>query len=108
MSQQQSGINIFDTIRKFLWPVGVFRDASKGSKLERAAAYRHNRRNRGCLPQYMNNCLLVGVLLAGVGACLEHDHSLAAAILCWILVVYTMWELALLSALYLLLTAWEY
>lgn len=107
MSSWQRGITIMDTIRKFLWPVGVFRDASKGNKLERAAAYRHNRRARGCLPQYMNNCLMVGVLLAGVGACLEADHNLAASILCWILVTYTIWEIAVLSAMYLLLNAWE-
>lgn len=107
MSQQQRGINIIHTIRKFLWPIGVFRDASRGSKLERAAAYRHNRQARGCLPHYMNNCLLFAVLLATVGACLEHGHNLAAAILCWFLVTYAIWKLALLSAIYLVLTAWE-
>jgi len=107
MSQRQRGINIIDTIRKFLWPIGVFRDASKGSQLERAAAYRHNRKARGCLPQYMNNCLLVAIILAGAGAGLEDGHNLAASILCWILVTYTIWELAVLSAMYLILTAWE-
>ena len=96
-----------DTIRKFLFPIGVFRDASKGSPLERAAAYRHNRNARGCLPQYMSNWLLVAMLLAGAGVCLEQGHNLAIAILCWILVTYTMTELAVLSAIYIALTAWE-
>jgi hypothetical protein len=107
MSQRQRGINIIDAIRKFLWPIGVFRDASKGNLLERAAAYRHNREARGCLPHYMNNCLLVSVLLASAGACLEDAHNLAASILCWISLTYTISELALLSAIYLVLTAWE-
>jgi hypothetical protein len=57
MSQQQCEINIIDSIRRFLWPIGIFRDASKGNPLERAAAYRHNREARGCLPHYMSNYL---------------------------------------------------
>lgn len=107
MSQRQRGINIIDTVQKFLWPIGVFRDASKGTKFERAAAYRHNRRARGCLPNYMRKCLLVAILLAGVGTSLEAGHNLATSILCWLLVTYTIWELAVLSAIYLVLTAWE-
>ena len=107
MSQQQREINIIDTVRKFLWPIGLFRDASKGNQFERAAAYRHNRRARGSLPQYMNNCLLVAVILAGAGACLENAHNLSVAILCWILVTYAIWELAVLSAIYLVLSTWE-
>jgi len=96
-----------DTIRKFLWPVGVFRDASKGNLFERAAAYRHNREARDCLPRYMNNCLLVMVLLAAAGASLENAHNLTASMLCWIFVTYTITELAILSAIYLVLTVWE-
>ena len=107
MSQWLHGIKMIDAIRKFLWPVGVFRDASKGNLFERAAAYRHNRAARGCLPRYMNNCLLVVVLLASAGACLEDAHNLTASILCWVLLTYTITELALLSAIYLVLTAWE-
>lgn len=107
MMQWQTGITIIDTILKFLWPVGVFRDASRGSKLERAAAYRHNRRARGCLPNYVSNCMLATALLAGAGVCLEDVHVLAAAILCWILVTSTLSAIAVLSAIYLVLTAWE-
>ena len=107
MSQRQRGINIIDTIRGFLWPIGIFRDASKGSLFERAAAYRHNREARGCIPHYMNNCLLVSVLLYSAGVYLENTHNLAAAILCWILTTYTITELVVLTAIYLVLTAWE-
>jgi hypothetical protein len=107
MSRRQRGINIIDTIRMFLWPIGIFRDASKGNTFERAAAYRHNREARRCLPHYINNCLLVSVLLADAGAYLEGAHNLPASILCWILLTYMVSELAVLSAMYLALTVWE-
>jgi hypothetical protein len=107
MSQRQRGKNIIDTIRKFLWPIDIFRDASKGDEFERAAAYRHNRNARGCLPYYMGNCLLVSILLAGAGASLEDAHYLVASILCWIMLTFMISELAVLSAIYLVLTVWE-
>ena len=107
MSQRKDRINMIASIREFLWPTNVFRDASKGNLFERAAAYRHNRQARGCLPHYMRNCLLVAVLLAGAGVCLEQGHNLTSSILCWILVTYSITELAVLSAIYLALTAWE-
>ncbi len=108
MSKWQTGINIIDTVGKFLWPIGVFRDASKGTQFERAAAYRHNRSRRGCLPQYMSNCMFATLLLAIVGAGLEGAHILAAAILCWILVTSTISGIAVLSAIYLVLNTWDY
>ena len=107
MSQRQRGINIIDTIRRFLWPIGIFRDASKGNEFERAAAYRHNREARGCLPRYISNCLLVAILLAGAGVYLEDAHNHVASILCWIMLTYMISELAVLSAIYLILTAWD-
>jgi hypothetical protein len=107
MSQQRRGISIIDSIRRFLWPIGVFRDASKGNSLERAAAYRHNREVRGCLPHYMSNCLLVSLLLAGAGTYLENIHNLPASIVCWIILTYTISEFAVLSAIYLVLSSWK-
>jgi hypothetical protein len=107
MSQQQRGINAIDTIRNFLWPIGIFRDASKGNQFERAAAYRHNREARTSLPHYMRNSLLVAIVLASAGAYLEDAHNLAAAILCWIFLTFTVSGLAVLSAIYLVLTVRE-
>lgn len=44
----------------YLWPFASFRDASRGTPLERAAAYRHNRRLReqlpGCLGAWLLAC----------------------------------------------------
>jgi len=108
MSQWQRVINILDSIRKSLWPIGVFRDASKGNLLERAAAYRHNRDARGCLPRYITNWVLVGISFAAVGSGLDAGSNLTASIFCWVLVSYTVAELAVLSAIYIALTAWEY
>jgi len=107
MSQRQRGINIIDTVRKFLWPIGIFRDASKGNLFERAAAYRHNRKLRGCLPHYMNNCLLAALALAGAGTFLEDANILAAALLCWVMMTYSISTFAVLAARYLGIAAWE-
>jgi len=38
---------------RYLWPFWLFRDASSGDRLTRAAAYRHNRSMRVYLPGYL-------------------------------------------------------
>jgi hypothetical protein len=38
---------------RFLWPFWLFRDASRGDRFARAAAYRHNRDMRVHLPGYL-------------------------------------------------------
>jgi len=96
-----------ESLRRSLWPVGLFRDASRGTFLERAAAYRYNRAARACLPRYMNNWLMVAAILSTAAVGLENAHNLPAAVLCWVLVTYTATELAVLSAVYVLLAAWE-
>jgi hypothetical protein len=54
----------------YLWPFWLFRDASRGNLIERAAAYRHNRAQRIYLPGYaIKWTVLTGLqaaLLAGV------------------------------------------
>ena len=37
----------------YFWPFWMFKDANKGTLLERAAAYRHNREKRVFLPGYI-------------------------------------------------------
>jgi len=43
---------------RYLWPFWLFKDASRGDRYARAAAYRHNRSMRMYLPGYMLKWLL--------------------------------------------------
>jgi hypothetical protein len=43
---------------RYLWPFWLFKDASHGDRLMRAAAFRHNRAMRGYLPGYMRRWVL--------------------------------------------------
>ena len=43
---------------RFLWPFWLLHDASRGDRLTRAAAYRHNREMRVYLPGYLMKWLL--------------------------------------------------
>lgn len=52
----------------FAW---LFRDVSRGSMLERAAAWRHNREQARWLPTYMRRWFWCGVLLYAAGGCAE-------------------------------------
>ena len=38
---------------RYLWPFWLFKDATRGDRFARAAAYRHNRNMRTYLPAYM-------------------------------------------------------
>jgi hypothetical protein len=38
---------------RYLWPFWLFKDASRGDRMTRAAAYRHNRGMRVYLPGYL-------------------------------------------------------
>lgn len=49
----------------------LFRDASRGTLLERAAAWRHNRSQARWLPTYMRRWLCCGTLLCLTGLLLE-------------------------------------
>ncbi len=49
----------------------LFRDASRGNLLERAAAWRHNRVQSQWLPTYMRRWLALGLLCYGIGAGVE-------------------------------------
>jgi hypothetical protein len=52
----------------FAW---LFRDVTRGSRLERAAAWRHNRGQAHWLATYMRRWLVCGVLLYGLGCFVE-------------------------------------
>jgi len=52
----------------FSW---LFRDVSRGSLLERAAAWRHNQEQAQWLPTYMRRWMWCGAMLYGVGGFVE-------------------------------------
>jgi hypothetical protein len=56
---------------RFLWPFWLFQDASRGDRLTRAAAYRHNRNMRVYLPGYLLKWMLNSAFALAVTAGLE-------------------------------------
>ena len=56
----------------YFWPFRNYRDAAAGSELERAAAYRHNRRLSRALPTYLNRWAVLCCLLLTVSAVAPH------------------------------------
>lgn len=57
---------------RYLWPFWLFKDASRGDRLARAAAYRHNRSMRIYLPGYLMkwifNCITAFAITSGFGS----------------------------------------
>lgn len=57
---------------RYLWPFWLFKDASRGDRMTRAAAYRHNRSMRIYLPGYlmkwMFSCVTTFAITAGFGS----------------------------------------
>jgi hypothetical protein len=49
----------------------LFLDASRGNRLQRAAAWRHNQRQARWLPTYMRRWLIGGMLFYGLGGAIE-------------------------------------
>jgi hypothetical protein len=57
---------------RYVWPFWLFKDASRGDRMARAAAYRHNRSMRIYLPGYlmkwMFNCVTAFAITTGFGS----------------------------------------
>jgi hypothetical protein len=53
-------------LREYFWPFDKYRDVAVGSELERAAAFRYNRRLARGLPAYLNRWAMVCCLLLTV------------------------------------------
>ncbi len=56
---------------RYLFFGWLFRDASRGNRLERAAAWRHNRDQARWLPTYMRRWLGWGLMMALLGTVVE-------------------------------------
>jgi hypothetical protein len=65
-------IPLSQLLLRYLWPFWLFKDASRGDRVARAAAYRHNRSMRIHLPGYLARWLIGSALAlvstAGFGA----------------------------------------
>ena len=64
---------------RYLWPFWLFKDASRGDRWVRAAAYRHNREMRVYLPGYLLKWLLscgIAFAIASGLEALSSSHSL--------------------------------
>jgi hypothetical protein len=57
----------------------LFRDVTRGSRLERAAAWRHNRGQARWLPTYMRRWLVCTLVLYGIGCFVELALGAAVA-----------------------------
>lgn len=64
---------------RYVWPFWLFRDASRGDRLTRAAAYRHNRAMRVYLPGYLVKWLLNAGVVLGLTAAMESASESASA-----------------------------
>ena len=53
---------------RYVWPFWLFRDATRGDRYTRAAAYRHNRDMRIHLPGYLLRWVLVSVATFAVAS----------------------------------------
>ena len=66
------------SIGRYFFYGWLFRDASAGTELERAAALRHNRSLSKWLPTYLRRWLVVGALFLGLTAWSERALDSAA------------------------------
>ena len=53
---------------RYVWPFWLFKDATRGDRCARAAAYRHNRDMRVHLPGYLVRWLLVSAAMLAVAS----------------------------------------
>lgn len=67
---------------RYLWPFWLFKDASRGDRLARAAAYRHNRSMRIHLPVYLLRWVFGSALAFALTAAFDslamaasHNHA---------------------------------
>ena len=69
---------------RYLWPFWLFKDASRGDRVTRAAAYRHNRSMRIYLPGYlmkwMFSCAATFAVTAGFDSLSPSQASQASSL----------------------------
>jgi hypothetical protein len=73
---RHENLTFLQLLFRYLWPFWLFKDASRGDRSARAAAYRHNRNMREYLPGYLLKWAFGSLLAFALTAGFE---SLAAA-----------------------------
>jgi hypothetical protein len=76
----------------------LFRDANRGTALQRAAALRHNRLQARWLPVYMKRWLALGAVLFAIGARLEFAEQTWASTMAFVPACVTVSVLAVMVA----------
>ena len=92
----------------YLWPFWLFRDASRGSVLERAAAYRHNRERRVYLPGYAAKWSVLTLLQGGLVAGFERASHVMSDALVWLAAAFGTTASASVALIAMCLAAWAY
>jgi hypothetical protein len=104
----QRSDSFFNLLYRYLWPFWLFRDASRGSMLERAAAYRYNRELRRYLPGYACKwAVLTGFQGAIMAGCEQAAAVLHEALL-WIAAAFGTTASASVAVIAICLAAWAY
>ena len=70
-AQAEDAPSFFTLLYRYLFFTWLFKDASRGSLFERAAAWRHNQAQAHWLPTYMRRWCCLGLLLMSLGSALE-------------------------------------
>jgi len=53
---------VLDSLRRYFSPFEVLKDVTRGTRLERAAAFRHNLSHRACLTTYIQRWMVSAAL----------------------------------------------
>ena len=65
-TEHRGAVSLTTSVCRYFFYAWMFRDASAGSELERAAALRHNRSLSKWLPTYLRRWLVIGALIFGL------------------------------------------
>jgi hypothetical protein len=92
----------------YLWPFWLFRDANRGTMLERAAAYRHNRERRIYLPGYAFKWAVLTAFQGGLVVGCEHAARAMHKTLLWVAAAFGTTASVSVTVIAVCLAAWAY
>ena len=97
----------------YIWPFWMFKDVTRGSTMERIAAYRYNRSRRIFLPPYLVKWGLIFFVFIGVIALFDtHGQIYTFGILlasgAGLLAAWSLIVMMMITVTYLSLTCWDH